>query len=353
MALISMLHHWVINADGNGATIRTILFDYRKAFDLIDHSILVKKLGKLNIPRSIINWIIDFLTQRKQRVKLANSCYSEWGHVQSGVLHGTKPGPWLLILMIQDVDMNSPYLWKFIGDSTTSEVLPKGNVSTAQHVVDHVTQWSERNRLQLHPEKCKELRISFSTNPVVLDKDNDKEIEIVESSKLLGLTITNNLTWHAHIKEVIKKASKTLYFLVQLKRAKIPVEDLVLFHTSCVRSVMYYAIPAFYHALPQYLKNELIRVEKRAMSIVNPQMDYSATGEVLNIRPIQEHHNFLCKNLFDKVLKDSNHKLNVFLPKKHNSHHELRNGHNFDISHFSTNRTRNSFIFAMASKMSS
>ncbi len=131
MALISMLHHWVINADGNGATIRTILFDYRKAFDLIDHSILVKKLGKLNIPRSVINWIIDFLTQRKQRVKLANSCYSEWGHVRSGVPHGTKPGSWLFILMIQDVDMNSPYLWKFVGDSTTSEVLPKGNVSTA------------------------------------------------------------------------------------------------------------------------------------------------------------------------------------------------------------------------------
>ena len=76
MALISMLHHWFINTDGNGATIRTILFDYRKAFDFIDHTILVKKLGNLNIPRSIINWIIDFLSHRTQRVKLADSCFS-------------------------------------------------------------------------------------------------------------------------------------------------------------------------------------------------------------------------------------------------------------------------------------
>ena len=51
-----------------------------------------------------------------------------------------------------------------------------------------------------------------------------------------------------------------------------------LFYTSCVRSVMDYAVPAFYHSLPQYLKNELIRLEKRAISIINPGMDYSATG---------------------------------------------------------------------------
>jgi hypothetical protein len=353
MALISMLHHWFINTDGNGATIRTLLFDYRKAFDFIDHTILVKKLGNLNIPRSIINWIIDFLSHRTQRVKLADSCFSEWGHVPSGVPQGTKLGPWLFILMIQDLNINSPYLWKFVDDTTASEILPKGNVSTAQNIADHIKQWSEENRLKLHPDKCKELRISFSKDPVVLDQVilNGKEVEIVESAKLLGVTISNNLSWHAHIKEVVKKASKRLYYLVQLKRARLPAKDLVLFYTSCVRSVMDYAVPAFYHSLPQYLKNELIRLEKRAISIINPGMDYSATGEILNIKPIEEHHNFLCKNLFDNVTKDPNHKLYDLLPQKHNWHHDLRNGHEFDIPHFNTNRTKNSFIFAMASKM--
>ena len=353
MALISMLHHWFINTDGNGATIRTILFDYRKAFDFIDHTILVKKLGNLNIPRSIINWIIDFLSHRTQRVKLADSCFSEWGHVPSGVPQGTKLGPWLFILMIQDLNINSPYLWKFVDDTTASEILPKGNVSTAQNIADHIKQWSEENRLKLHPDKCKELRISFSKDPVVLDQVilNGKEVEIVESAKLLGVTISNNLSWHAHIKEVVKKASKRLYYLVQLKRARLPAKDLVLFYTSCVRSVMDYAVPAFYHSLPQYLKNELIRLEKRAISIINPGMDYSATGEILNIKPIEEHHNFLCKNLFDNVTKDPNHKLYDLLPQKHNWHHDLRNGHEFDIPRFNTNRTKNSFIFAMASKM--
>ena len=66
MALISMLHHWCVNTDGNGTTIRTILFDYRKAFDIIDHGILVDKVGNLDIPRSIVSWIIDFLSHRTQ-----------------------------------------------------------------------------------------------------------------------------------------------------------------------------------------------------------------------------------------------------------------------------------------------
>ena len=52
------------------ASVRVILFDFKKAFDLIDHRILVRKLGTYNIPDAVISWITDFLISRKQRVKL-------------------------------------------------------------------------------------------------------------------------------------------------------------------------------------------------------------------------------------------------------------------------------------------
>ena len=54
-ALLDMLRDWSEGTDGNGATIKTILFDYCNAFDFIDHSILIKKLCKLNVPNSIIS----------------------------------------------------------------------------------------------------------------------------------------------------------------------------------------------------------------------------------------------------------------------------------------------------------
>ena len=66
----------VYATNGNSATIKTVLFDYRKVFDLIDHRILVDKLCKLVLPTRIINWIIDFLSERSQRIKLTEGCYS-------------------------------------------------------------------------------------------------------------------------------------------------------------------------------------------------------------------------------------------------------------------------------------
>ena len=98
-----MVHHWSKETDGNGTTIRVTLLDYQKAFDLIDHKILVSKLRKLSKPTRIINWITDFLSDRFQRIKLSEGCYSEWGSVPSGVLQGTKLGPWLFLVLNNDL----------------------------------------------------------------------------------------------------------------------------------------------------------------------------------------------------------------------------------------------------------
>ena len=183
-ALIHMVHHWS-KETGNGATVRVTLFDYQKAFDLIDHKILVSKLCKLSIPTRIINWLTDFLSDRFQRIKLSEGCYSECGSVPSGVPQGTKLGPWLFLVLNNDL------------------VIDNG-------IAHNVANWSADNRVKLNSDKCKELRISFAKKeshfaPIVI---NNEELGLVKSAKLLGVTISNNLTWNEHINEIIKKASK-------------------------------------------------------------------------------------------------------------------------------------------------
>ena len=70
-ALVSMTDTWTSATDGNGATVRVVLFDFKKAFDLIDvHHILIRKLHSYDISHTVISWITDFHTSRKQRVKL-------------------------------------------------------------------------------------------------------------------------------------------------------------------------------------------------------------------------------------------------------------------------------------------
>ena len=91
-ALTSMVHTWAQATDGTGSAVRVVLLDYRKAFDLVNHSILAAKILELRIPRRIARWVCDFLMDRRQRVKLSNDCFSEWGAVPSGVPQGTKLG---------------------------------------------------------------------------------------------------------------------------------------------------------------------------------------------------------------------------------------------------------------------
>ena len=90
-ALISMFHYWLRATDGTGASVRTALLDFRKAFDLMNHNILVGKLHILGGKPTAIKWIIDLLKDRKQRVKL-NGVYSDWLNVPAGVPQGTRLG---------------------------------------------------------------------------------------------------------------------------------------------------------------------------------------------------------------------------------------------------------------------
>ena len=232
-ALISMLHHWLRVTDGNGSTVRTALLDYRKAFDLVDHHLLTAKLFSLGVKPTTVNWIIDFLRSRQQRVKLNNNCYSSWLNVPVGVPQGTRLGPWLFFVMINDPKLpgESFSMWKFADDSTVSEVVPSSGESSLQEVVNHISSWSHNNLFQLNPTKCKELVVCFQKTPPSYGpiKIDGVQFQKVSSAKVLGVTISNDLEWNDHVETITSKAARRLYLLSHLKRAGISSDDLSAF----------------------------------------------------------------------------------------------------------------------------
>lgn len=331
---------------------RVFLFDYRKAFDFIDHGTLAAKLKEVEIPNSIVNWILDFLSYRSQRVKLSRECLSEWGAVPAGVPQGTKLGPWLFLLMINDLLTPSALfgMWKYVDDTTLSEKVPKGQQSRAQEAVDHVSNWSAENLFQLNLEKTKELTISFRRSPEHFDPVTVDGIQIqaTTSSKLLGLIINNTLTWNDHVDSLIKKAAGKIYVLVQLKRACVPAEDLVSYYCACIRSSLDYACPVFHFSLPQYLQSELESVQKRALACIFPRMPYREALERACLTSIREHHEDITKSLFRSISENQDSKLHHLIPGAYSPHYNFRRQRTYNVPAAKTKRFANSFFVKCA-----
>lgn len=250
--------------------IRVVLLDFPKAFNLIDHNILVRKLLDYNILNHILCWIVDFLSDRRQRVKLAEDRFSEWRYIPAGIPQGTKLGPWLFLLMINDLNAGEAEMWKYVDDTTISEVIAKGQESCIQQMVDDLAIQARDEGFQLNKRKCKELRISFAKNEPEFDPIwvNHQTLETVKSIKLLGLNISSDLKWNAHVLELVRKVSTRPYFLRQLKRSHVATKELLLFYITCIQSTLEYGSPVFHHALTSYLSKGLERLQKHAMKII-------------------------------------------------------------------------------------
>ena len=206
-----MVNSWTEATDRTGSTVRVASFDYYKAFNLMKHHIPAKKVSLLSMPLFIKRWVINFLIRRQ--VKLAD--------ILSGVPQGTKLRPWLFLLMINDLWSPQVQTWKYIDDTTISEVMPECSTTNIHDAVDNIQTWSTTDRLQLNVAKYKELVISFSkpvNNFPSLNIDS-VQLKVVMNARVLGLTISNNLKWNDHMANIIKKANKPLYFIVKMHQS--------------------------------------------------------------------------------------------------------------------------------------
>ena len=132
-----------------------------------------------------------------------------------------------------------------------------------------------------------------------------------------------------------------------LKRARVPPTELVLYYCACIRSSLDYACPAFHHALPKYLRDELERVQKSTLACIFPAIHYHDVLSRAEIKSIDEHHEELTNRLFDKILRNPTCKLNQLIPDGvGHIEYDLRCQRTLNVPITKTQRFLNSFIIS-------
>ena len=220
-ALVRMCDKWLSSVNNSEIT-GAVFLDFKKAFDLVDHNILIKKLSSYLQNQNTLDLICSFLRDRTQYVHVRGTSSKE-GCIRYGVPQGSILGPLLFCLFINDLPLhikNDKTLCEMFADDSTIHA-HSSNLSAVQlalqHACDDVIDWCRDNEMVLHPEKTQCMvvtsRQKHQRKPLALDiKLQNNSLRQVQTHKVLGVYIDQELKWQNHIEHVCKTVSRNVFF---------------------------------------------------------------------------------------------------------------------------------------------
>ncbi len=215
-SLITTVHDLTKSLQNN-RQIDLILLDFSKAFDTVPHNRLLHKLHHYGIRNKTLDWIRNFLTERKQQVVVEGK-RSAPVRVRSGVPQGTVLGPLLFLTYINDMpdQISTDTRIKLFADDAMlyKTVNNPHDAKLLQDDLDKLIQWEHTWQMSFNPSKCQVLHITRSRNPLNTRYNiHNTDLESVPSATHLGVEITSNLSWNKHIDAVSNRANGKLGFL--------------------------------------------------------------------------------------------------------------------------------------------
>ena len=298
--LLSVLHNIGQNLDKNTQS-DVLYLDFAKAFDSVDHQILVKKLKCYGVAGRLLDWFTDYLNGRTQRVVI-DGAVSQWVPVTSGVPQGSILGPLLFVIFINDLPEiipNGTNTALFADDTKLHRTISSlTDCEGLQQALSNINIWSQQGNMTFNSTKCKVLTITRKQNPVVYDYQLGSAILTrVQQEKDLGVTISSKLTWHHHISVIVAKANKLLGLLKRTCPLLTDIQVRRSLYLSLVKSQLCYATQVWSPA-QDMLKAKLERVQRRATKWIfgykGKEMSYHQRLQLLHLLP-------LC---YDREIKD-------------------------------------------------
>ena len=173
-----------------------------KAFDIVPHYRLLKKLIRYEISPSIVTWVKSFPSNRKQRVRVMNS-YSEREPVTSGIPQGSVLGPILFVIYINDLpDLLQSECYMFADYTKVyREIKSVDDNTKLQEDMNELENWSNRWLLRFHPDKCNVLTAGRRNAPKYEYKLCNTKLKYTNKEKDIGVVVDDQLNFEEHMNE--------------------------------------------------------------------------------------------------------------------------------------------------------
>ena len=284
--LLSNTNDWYLNMDKGNYT-AMVFIDLKKAFDTVDHDLLLKKLNKYGIGGLEHKWFSSYLNNRKQFCKV-NGFASQLGDIKFGVPQGSCLGPLLFLLYINDLPfaLNQGNVTMYVDDTSIS--YSSKNIEDIKSVLDEelamLNEWLQSNKLSLNVVKTQSMVVGSRPNLKKIDDQaivtprfciGGSQIEIVDQTKYLGVILDKYLSWDQQIRSIRTKVSRALGMLKYSKKF-LPTDLLSKMYRSLVEPHFRYCC-SIWGCCGETKLQSLQKLQNRAARIVtNSAYDASA-----------------------------------------------------------------------------
>ena len=259
-----------------------VFLDLQKAFDMVDHDILLKKLHFYGIRGTPLKILENFLHNRKQYVYF-NGTSSGFSDIIRGVPQGSVLSGLLFLIFINDIVNCSNIVHFNLFADDTSIYLKENNIANLYQIMNtelnKVSVWLCANKLSLNVEKtvyilfCGKKRIC-ETPPLLIF---NSEIERKENTKFLGIYLDEKLSWKKHANYVAGKLSRMIGVFSKIQE-NLSISALKTLYFSFFQSSLQYCI-FFWFYVSSDIRNKIMRLQKKAIRIVSKSPFDAHTNE--------------------------------------------------------------------------
>ena len=275
-ALLAMIEKWKKNLDGKGGFAGAILMDLSKAFDTINHELLIAKLEAYGFEDSALETMYSYLSDRWQRTKV-NCSFSTWKELFCGIPQGSVLGPILFNIYLNDLFYDLIDVCNFADDTTlyACDIALENVLSQLEDNAHTAILWFESNYMQLNQSKCHFLTAGSTEQLWV--KVGSERIWESQTEKLLGMTVDKNLSFEPHLKLLCKKVNQKVSALARIAGI-LPFQKRHILLKTFIESQFSYC-PLVWMFCSCAMNKKINRIHERALRIV--YRDYESSFEDL------------------------------------------------------------------------